>query len=130
MKDRPRPGDDRARLRASDADREQSAGRLRHAASEGRLSAEELDQRLQAAFSAKTCDELDWLVCDLPSDDEPSRPKRRHDLLPFPPKIALAVVLLVSLVLIAGVAGVRFGRSSAAAGHQLGPTRSAQVPPP
>ncbi|HWE13554.1 MAG TPA: DUF1707 domain-containing protein [Solirubrobacteraceae bacterium] len=119
-------------LRASDADREQTASRLRHAASEGRLSPEELEQRLQAAFSAKTYDELDWLVCDVPSDGEPTRPKRQQELLPLQPKIAvaLAVALLVALMLIAGAAGVGFGRSSGAAGHQLGPPGNAQVQPP
>ena len=33
-------------LRASDADREQAADLLRHAAGEGRLTVEELDERL------------------------------------------------------------------------------------
>lgn len=58
----------RSALRASDADREQIAERLRKAAAEGRLLAEELEQRIGAAFVAKTYGELDALVADLPED--------------------------------------------------------------
>lgn len=43
------------------------ADRLRHAATEGRLTAEELEQRLHHAFSARTYGELDPLVADLPA---------------------------------------------------------------
>lgn len=42
------------------------ADRLRHAATEGRLTAEELEERLHHAFSARTYGELDPLVADLP----------------------------------------------------------------
>lgn len=57
----------RANLRASDADRELIAERLRQAAMEGRLLAEELDERLGNALSARTYGELDALVADLPA---------------------------------------------------------------
>jgi hypothetical protein len=60
-------------LRASDADREQVAERLRHAAAEGRLNADELEGRLQALFSARTYGELDALLADLPAGPSPSR---------------------------------------------------------
>ena len=56
----------RATLRASDADREQVAERLRHATAEGRLTADELEERLEAVFAALTYGELDALVADLP----------------------------------------------------------------
>lgn len=55
-------------VRASDADREQIADRLRKAAAEGRLLAEELEQRIEATFTARTYGELDALVEDLPND--------------------------------------------------------------
>jgi hypothetical protein len=55
-----------SRLRASDADREHIAERLRQAAAEGRLLAEELEQRLAAALRARTYGELDAVVADLP----------------------------------------------------------------
>jgi hypothetical protein len=121
------PGDDRARLRASDADREQTATRLRHAASEGRLSADELEQRLQAAFAAKTCNELDWLVCDLPNDSEPQRPKALQGVRPLRPMIAAALAVALLVILIAGAVGIRFGRASAAAPPPLRAPRSAQA---
>jgi Domain of unknown function (DUF1707)/2TM domain len=53
-------------LRASDADRERVAERLRAAAGEGRLTAEELEERLERAFSGRTEGELVPLVADLP----------------------------------------------------------------
>jgi hypothetical protein len=53
-------------LRASDDDREKLAERLRHAATEGRLSVDELGQRLDAVYAARTMAELDKLVSDLP----------------------------------------------------------------
>jgi hypothetical protein len=56
--------------RASDADRERAAERLRAAAGEGRLSAEELEDRLETAFSGRTYAELDAVLADLP---EPRR---------------------------------------------------------
>jgi Domain of unknown function (DUF4190)/Domain of unknown function (DUF1707) len=52
-------------LRASDADRESTVGRLRVAAMEGRLDADELAQRVSAAYQAKWCAELDRLVADV-----------------------------------------------------------------
>ena len=41
-------------LRASDAEREQAAGRLRAAATQGRLSADKLYERLGVVYSART----------------------------------------------------------------------------
>jgi hypothetical protein len=52
-------------LRASDADRERVAVRLRDAAGDGQLTLEELDERLQAAYSARTRGDLEPLVADL-----------------------------------------------------------------
>lgn len=52
-------------LRASDADREQTAELLRRAAGEGRLTVDELDERLAEAFAARTRAELEALVADV-----------------------------------------------------------------
>jgi hypothetical protein len=52
-------------LRASDAERERTADQLRHAAGEGRLTLEELDERLNAAYAARTRGELEQLVGDV-----------------------------------------------------------------
>lgn len=51
--------------RASDADREATAQHLRDAATEGRLSLSELEERLESAFSAKTLGELKAITADL-----------------------------------------------------------------
>jgi hypothetical protein len=61
-------------LRVSDAEREQTADRLRAAAGEGRLEAAELDERLTRAFSAVTQSELTALTADLPAPAEPAAP--------------------------------------------------------
>jgi hypothetical protein len=52
-------------LRASDADREAAVARLRIAAMEGRLDAEELAQRVSSAYDAKFCTELALLTADV-----------------------------------------------------------------
>jgi hypothetical protein len=52
-------------LRASDEDRERAAEALRNAAGEGRLTMEELDERLHVAYEASTRNELERLVADV-----------------------------------------------------------------
>ncbi|MCX4969613.1 DUF1707 domain-containing protein [Streptomyces sp. NBC_00654] len=54
-------------MRASDAERERIAETLREAVAEGRLEMEEFEQRLDAAFKARTHGELEPLVRDLPA---------------------------------------------------------------
>ncbi|MFH8472857.1 DUF1707 domain-containing protein [Streptomyces sp. NPDC018000] len=54
-------------MRASDAERERVAETLREAVAEGRLEMEEFDQRLEAAYKARTHGELEPLVRDLPA---------------------------------------------------------------
>jgi Domain of unknown function (DUF1707) len=58
--------DDRPDLRASHADRDRVVDTLRAAAGDGRLTAEELDTRLEGALSARTLGELAELTADLP----------------------------------------------------------------
>ena len=57
---------DRGRLRASDADRDRVLELLNVAYSEGRLSKDEYDGRLENTFSARTYADLDQIVIDLP----------------------------------------------------------------
>lgn len=52
-------------MRASDADRERVATILRDAGADGRLAVDELDERLDAAYGARTLDDLDGLTTDL-----------------------------------------------------------------
>jgi hypothetical protein len=54
-------------LRASHQDRDRVVEILRVAAGDGRLTAEELDQRLEAALTARTYAELAMLTTDLPA---------------------------------------------------------------
>jgi hypothetical protein len=60
--DRPDP----SRLRVSDADRHKVAEILREAAAEGRIDIEELDERLESTYAAKTYGDLVPLTSDLP----------------------------------------------------------------
>ena len=52
---------------ASDADRDTAVGLLNAAWAEGRLTADEYDQRLSAAYAARTWQQLDQLTADLPA---------------------------------------------------------------
>src|ERR1700735_3664482 len=57
----------RENLRASHEDRDQIVEELRDAAGDGRLDGEELEQRVEAALTARTYGELAALVADLPA---------------------------------------------------------------
>lgn len=57
---------DRRALRASDQDRDRVADVLRAAAADGRLTLNELDERLDQLYRAKTYGELEPVVGDLP----------------------------------------------------------------
>ena len=73
-------GRDPRQLRISDADRHQVAEILREAAGEGRLELDELDQRLEATYAARTYADLVPLTADLPA-----HPRRPAQLAPTPP---------------------------------------------
>jgi Domain of unknown function (DUF1707) len=68
----PAPG-----LRASDAEREAVATRLRDAASTGHLTIVEADERQAAAYAAVTRDDLVGLTADLPVVKPPAGPRGR-----------------------------------------------------
>lgn len=80
-------------LRASDADREQVAERLRAAAAEGRIDIEELEERLTATLAARTYADLDAVLADLP----PATPVRRRSRVPATPG-GWALVTVLALV--------------------------------
>ncbi len=69
MSNLPQPAD-RRHLRVSDADREQAAETLRQAAGDGRITFDELDQRLEAAYAARTYGDLSEVTADLPASGE------------------------------------------------------------
>jgi hypothetical protein len=89
----------RSTLRASDADREHAAERLRHAAGEGRLLAEELEDRLGGVFSARTYGQLNALVADLPVPRE-----RSGHRLPLWVRAGLAVALVLGVLAAVAIA--------------------------
>jgi hypothetical protein len=68
-------------LRASDADREHTAELLRHAAGEGRLTMEELEERLNTVYDTRTRRELETLVADI-VPTERALPGVRHARVP------------------------------------------------
>ena len=79
----PQPGDP-SQLRISDADRHKVAELLRDAAGEGRLDLEELDERLEATYAAKTYADLVPLTIDLPAhgEQQAATPVPRREPLP------------------------------------------------
>ncbi|NED99818.1 DUF1707 SHOCT-like domain-containing protein [Phytoactinopolyspora halotolerans] len=66
---------DQRALRASDADRDRIAERLREAAAEGRLSLSELEERIEELYSTRTYGELEHVVEDLPGIDSSLSPR-------------------------------------------------------
>jgi hypothetical protein len=69
---------DHPEIRASDAERERVATLLRRHAADGRLDVDELDERLQRAYAARTRSDLVALTADLPdvAPGEAPRPAR------------------------------------------------------
>ena len=96
-------------LRIGDRERAAAAERLSAHHAAGRLSVDELEQRLERANAAVYAPELDALEADLPR----RTPVRRDFGPPFPARPALAPLAVALIAL--GVAG------SIAAGHPLVP---------
>jgi hypothetical protein len=63
------------RIRTSDADRERVTARLRDHFAEGRLTRDELDERITAALNARTFGDLRRVLADLP-EPRPVAPQR------------------------------------------------------
>jgi hypothetical protein len=59
-------------LRCSDSDRERTVAALRRHHEDGRITTEELEERIAAAWSAKLVAELSALVADLPPERPPA----------------------------------------------------------
>jgi hypothetical protein len=76
-------------MRTADADREKVADELRTHCVDGRITVEELDQRLHGAMSAVTIGELAGFVSDLPTITVRSRPGRTEPK----PRIGLPGIL-------------------------------------
>jgi len=65
-------------LRASDSERETIVSQLREHGASGRLDVEELEQRVETAYSARTHGELGALIGDLPATRRPVAPVHDH----------------------------------------------------
>jgi len=103
------------RMRASDADRERATTRLREHFAEGRLTPDELDERITATLGAKTCGDLRRIMADLPEPapaareagrprpDYPARAYRRGPRL-----LPLALLMLFVAVIAPGAGFVFF----------------------
>jgi class 3 adenylate cyclase len=86
-------------VRASDADRERVSGLLREHYGAGRLSEEELSERVEALYGVRTMSELDALIADLPSPPAPGRGRRRS-ALEGSVRIHLAIYVVVNVMLV------------------------------
>lgn len=106
------------RIRTSDADRERVTAKLRDHYAEGRLTRDELDERVTAALNAKTFGDLRLLVADLP-EPWPAGPQRGLGHAPPRPYLAfrrgprlfpLFALALLALILIpaGGVVAIAF----------------------
>jgi class 3 adenylate cyclase len=85
-------------IRASDADRERVVKRLREHYGAGRLSEDDLSERVDAAYDVPTVSELEVLTADLPS--AAPRQGRRRSALETSVRTHLTTYLLVNLMLI------------------------------
>jgi hypothetical protein len=94
------------------------AERLRHATAEGRLSADELGERLEALYSARTYGELDVLLADLPVSSSPDQPRVR---VPRWLGAAGAVTLLLTVLGLLAGAVRHSAEGSEFAGPPAGP---------
>ncbi|MEY9931728.1 hypothetical protein ABH926_006377 [Catenulispora sp. GP43] len=68
-------------MKASHADRDQVVDILRDASADGRLTGEELDERVEAALSARTVGELADLTRDLPVPAVEAAPATERDVV-------------------------------------------------
>ncbi|WP_409466839.1 DUF1707 domain-containing protein [Amycolatopsis sp. GA6-003] len=105
-----------ARLRASDGDRERVAETIQSAGSDGRLTLEEVEERLRTVYAARYTDELGELTADLPRP-APVRPRgggwpltraalREHPALRV--HLGIAAVLTTLLIVRWAIGGALF----------------------
>jgi hypothetical protein len=106
-------------IRVSDADRELVADRLREHFAQGRLSSDELDERIAVALSAKTFAELRRVTTDLP-DPEPAPGQGRPAAPPWagrrgfamrrrgPRLLPLVLLILIAALVIPGAGWLLF----------------------
>jgi len=99
-------------IRVSDADRDRVTTRLREHFAQGRLTQDELDERISAALNAKTFGDLRRVMADLPEPAPVPPQAAPHPQWPGPPWIVrrrgprllplMLLVLLAALVIPGG----------------------------
>lgn len=85
-------GRSRRALLASDVDRERTTERLKSAYAEGRLTADEHDERVGRAYLSRTYGELADLTADLPMEPGGALPPVSPTYQPYPPVYSPAVL--------------------------------------
>jgi fatty acid desaturase len=93
-------------LRASDEDRNRVVDELRTHAADGRLTVEELEERVQRALAARTVGELTGLTRDLP--DRGSAPASRRRRRSRRPDVRIFVAVMALLVAIWALTGAGY----------------------
>nr|WP_051711837.1 DUF1707 domain-containing protein [Spirillospora albida] len=83
-------------MRASDADRDRVADRLREALAEGRITPEEHAERIDVVYRAKTYADLEPVLGDLPADEAPQVNLRKEEARLPPPAQPSALVAVFS----------------------------------
>jgi hypothetical protein len=107
--DTPGPTAAELELRASDTDRERVADVLREAAGQGRIDMEELEERLESVYAAKTYGELLPITRDLPADGAAPRLGPPASAVPLPASANSSGALVVGT----GASSARRGRAIA-----------------
>jgi Domain of unknown function (DUF1707) len=80
-------------VRIGDREREEAVASLSRHATAGRLSADELEERVEVAYRARTAGELDVLFADLPADSGAvGRPRSRVGASVVTPAIVLLAI--------------------------------------
>jgi hypothetical protein len=97
-------------IRVSDADRERIADRLREHFAEGRISSDELDERIAATLTAKTAGDLRWVTADLPgpatvAPPAPPAPRGRPRTAVVRRRPRIMPLLLIGLIVAVAVSG-------------------------
>ena len=94
---------DDAIVRASDAERTATADLLRRHHADGRLTTDELEERVERCYAARTRGELDVLTADLPGRRRRELQRRRADggyrsPQPFPFLLPIGLVVVLAVV--------------------------------
>ena len=87
-------------VRVGNAERDAAATRLGAHLTAGRLEWDEYDQRLQAAYAAKTRGDLAGLFTDLPEEEAPAGRRRSSARQDRPPVLAIALAVAMGLWLL------------------------------